>query len=214
MTISRRDLMAGAAAGAFAAATPVFAQAGDAKLNGDFDVLSELMLADQPETATSLGLDKGRRSALKAKLSDQSWAHVSKDPEICAQWMARLNAIPDAGLSPAAALNKAVVVEALRVGRNGGRFTFGDNTLSATMNESATPYVVSQETGSFVGVPEFLDSQHQIETKADADAYLARAEQFATVLDQETERVKRDAGLGVIPPNFILSTATGQMERF
>lgn len=216
MTLSRRDLMTGAAASAFlaAATTSALAQDSEAKLNALCDGLSEALLIDQPEGATFLGLDKGRRAALKARLADRSWAHVSKDHEMCAEWVARLSAIPDAGLSSGAALNKAVVIEALRLGRDGGRFEFGDNTLTATMNESATPYVVSQETGSFVDVPEFLDSQHQIETKYDADAYVARVEQFATVLDQETERVKRDAGLGVIPPSFILSTAIGQMEAF
>ena len=38
-------------------------------------------------------------------------------------------------------------------------------------------------------------------------------EALASVLDQETARVKRDAGLGVAPPDFLLATALGQMER-
>jgi uncharacterized protein (DUF885 family) len=208
--------MAGAAASALiaAASTSALAQNGNVRLNAIFDGLSEALLTDQPEGATFLGLDKGRHAELKARLADQSWAHVSKDHEMCGDWMTRLIAIPDAGLSSSAALNKAVVVEALRVGRDGGNFKFGNNTLTATMNESTTPYVVNQENGSFVSVPEFLDSQHRIETKYDADAYVGRVEQFATVLDQETERVKRDAGLGVIPPSFILSTAIGQIEAF
>ena len=86
--------MAGAAAGAFLAAAPETARAqnSDAKLNGIFDSLSEAMLIDQPEGATFLGLDKERRAALKARLADQSWAHVSQDHAMCAEWMARLSA--------------------------------------------------------------------------------------------------------------------------
>src|SRR5439155_5829400 len=50
------------------------------------------------------------------------------------------------------------------------------------------------------------------ETKADADAYLSRLEAFATVMDQEIERVRRDAGLGVIPPHFIVERTLTQMK--
>src|SRR5437870_3096512 len=34
------------------------------------------------------------------------------------------------------------------------------------------PYVVSQLSGAYQAVPDFLDSQHTIETRADCEAYL------------------------------------------
>ena len=80
------------------------------------------------------------------------------------------------------------------------RFKFGDNTVLNTLQaESNTPYVVNQDGGDFATIPDFLDSQHKIETAADADAYLARLRALAVGLDAETERVRRDAGLGVDP---------------
>ena len=215
MQLSRRDMLASTAATALAAATPAWAApAGDATIDKLFADLSEAMLHDTPENATFLGLDKGARAGLKSKLSDQSWAAISHDHVFCNDWLARLKAVPDAGLSPDAALNKAVVGYALEMGGEGGRFAFGNNTLGATMGESTSPYVVSQQGGNFVFIPEFLDSQHQVNTKADADAYLARVEAFATSLDQETDRVKRDAGNGVIPPDFIMKTVLGQFDAF
>jgi uncharacterized protein (DUF885 family) len=217
MNLSRRNLLASAAAlGAGASCfggTAFGAVSSDAALSTLFNALSDALLKDSPETATFLGLDKGARAGLKSQLSDQSWAHVAKDHEVCAAWLGKLDAIAPAGLSPAAQVDKAVVTYALTLGRDAGKFDFGENTLASAMNEDSSPYVVSQETGSFVGIPEFLDSQHKIETKADADAYLARVEAWAGVLDQETARVKRDAGLGVAPPDFLLATALGQMER-
>ena len=210
MLLSRRDLLASAAATAIA--VPAFAAPGDATIDTLFTAMSQAMLTDSPETATFLALDKGKHAALKSKLSDASWGHVSQDHVACAAWLAKLNAIPDAGLSKSAALNKAVVRYALELGRDGGRFGFGNNTLNAAMNESATPYVVSQETGSFVAVTEFLDSQHTIDTKADCDAYLGRMEAYAQVLDQETDRIRRDAAHGVILPDFLMQTALGQMR--
>ncbi len=211
MKLNRRDMMAGAAALPLTGAADAAPDGGIAKL---FNDLSDYLLADAPESATGLGLDKDKRAALKSRLSDLSWAHVSGDAGRCAAWLGKLNAIPAQGLSPDAALNKQVVEYALALGRDGGRFAFGTNTLNSTMNEATTPYVVSQESGSFVAVPEFLDSQHQIASKADADAYLARMEAFAVQLDQETARLKRDAGQGVIAPDFLLATATGQMQQF
>jgi uncharacterized protein (DUF885 family) len=72
--------------------------------------------------------------------------------------------------------------------------------------------VVSQQSGVYSGAPEFLDSQHQVHNKADAEAYLARVHAIARVMTQETERVRKDAGLGVVAPDFILSNTIGQQE--
>ena len=54
------------------------------------------------------------------------------------------------------------------------------------------PYILSQLTGSYCNLPSFLDSQHPVENKADADAYLARLEGFARALDQEIEVARHD----------------------
>ena len=217
MNLSRRDLLASSAAMGIAQSCPALAATApstDAPLNSLFDGLVEAMLQDNPESATFLGLDKGARAKLKSRLSDQSWAHVGNDHKTCAAWLAKLDAIGNDRLSPAAQTNKAVASYALTLGRDAAPFDFGNNTLSSAMNELATPYVVSQQTGAFVGVPEFLDSQHKIDTKADADAYLARVEAMAAALDQETERVKRDAGRKVLLPDFLRDTTLGQMDRF
>jgi len=45
--------------------------------------------------------------------------------------------------------------------------------------DAVRPYVVSQLTGAYQSVPTFLDRQHQIENKEDAEAYLARLRAFA-----------------------------------
>ena len=217
MNLTRRNLLAGSAALGIAQACPAMAAqapSADAPLNSLFGALVEAMLQDAPESATFLGLDKGARAKLKSRLSDQSWAHVANDHKTCAAWLGKLDAIATDRLSPAAQVDKAVASYALTLGRDAGPFDFGNNTLSSAMNEAATPYVVSQQTGAFVNVPEFLDSQHKIETKADADAYLARVEAMAGALDQETGRIKRDAGRKVLLPDFLRDTTLGQMERF
>ena len=71
---------------------------------------------------------------------------------------------------------------------------------------------MSQLTGSYQEVPTFLDSQHKIENREDAEAYLARLQAFAVVLDQESERVRHDAGVKVVPPDFIIERTLEQMQ--
>ena len=213
MTLTRRKMLLGAT---LAPAVPGVADAApdDAALARVFDAIAGQMLADQPETATFLGLDKGARAGLKAKLSDTSPGHIAGDGARCQGWLALLRRVPDAGLSPDARLDRQVVEAALVLGAGGARFSFGSNTLAASQNESVTPYVVNQMLGSFVSVPEMLDSQHTIATRADAEAYLARLNAFAGALDGESVRLVRDARQGVVAPDFILSATIGQMERY
>jgi uncharacterized protein (DUF885 family) len=60
-------------------------------------------------------------------------------------------------------------------------------------------------------VPDFLETSHKVETAADAAAYLARLEAFAGQIAGNTERMKHDAALGVIPPDFIVDTTLKQL---
>ncbi len=69
-----------------------------------------------------------------------------------------------------------------------------------------SPYVVSQQTGAYQFVPDFLDTKHPIADAGDADAYLARLEAFVDEIDGNIDRVRHDAALGVVPPDFLLDT--------
>jgi uncharacterized protein (DUF885 family) len=52
-----------------------------------------------------------------------------------------------------------------------------------------------------------------VETKADADAYLARLDAFASVLDANTERFRHDVAQGVIPPDFLIDITLNQVSQ-
>ncbi len=177
-----------------------------------FNGMTDALLQASPENASNLGLDNGPRAALKSRLSDESWDAVLAARQACADWQAKLAQIQPA--TPEEALNRDVVSYALQLGIDSSKFDFGDNTMASAMSEGSTPYVVSQQSGNVVGIPEFLNSQHQIANAADADAYLARLEAFATTLDQESARVTRDAGNGVVLPDFLMRTALGQITHF
>jgi uncharacterized protein (DUF885 family) len=123
-----------------------------------------------------------------------------------------MKAVDRKGLSPAAALDLGVVQTAHELAVEGFDFAYGDAIgLSAQWSYRNAPYVVAQNTGAFVEIPDFLDSQHGIADAADADAYLARLELYAAALDGETARLKHDGALGVIAPDFLLDKTLKQM---
>ncbi len=59
-------------------------------------------------------------------------------------------------------------------------------------------------------MPDFLDSQHKIETRADAEAYVARLEAFAPISTSRSTRPAPMPGRGVVPPGFILDKTLTQ----
>jgi uncharacterized protein (DUF885 family) len=218
--LDRRQLMLTTAAG-LAVASPAFAAVAKKKPAGPnarsaalIDRFANEIIDENPTTATGLGLDKGKRAALKFKLGDRSWASVEREAAECATRLKRMKAVDRKSLTGASSVTYDAVTYANQLGVEAGRFKYGDNSLSSAMSESATPYVVSQQGGAFSQVPEFLNSQHLINAPVDCESYLARMEAFAGVLDQETERVKRDTGQGVIAPTYILDNALGQLAGF
>ncbi|MGH6910464.1 MAG: DUF885 domain-containing protein, partial [Phenylobacterium sp.] len=183
-----------AGASAAGAATPA-----EAQLSKLLDEVFAETLADSPELVTSLGLDKGERAAAKAQLDDASMAGVEKRKARNTDQLRRLKAIDRRQLTGMPAVNYDTLLFELQTTEDGNRrFAYPSD---------GSPYVLAQICGAWQNVPDFLDSQHTIETREDAQAYLARLEAFAGVMDAEVERVRHDVGLGVIPPDFALAGA-------
>ncbi|HWU92842.1 MAG TPA: DUF885 family protein, partial [Sphingomicrobium sp.] len=154
-----------------------------------------------------LGLDKGTNADLRSKLTDESEAGRAAAKARTQADIRRLLAINPASLSPADRVNWETVLYTRRSTAAVQAFDFGG------FGYGPSPYVVSQLTGVYQSVPDFLDTKHPIDTAADADAYLARLTAFAGQLDDETARMKHDASLGVVPPDFILDTTLDQMSK-
>ena len=96
---------------------------------------------------------------------------------------------------------------------DGFAFPYGDVVvLNQQWSYRNSPYVVAQNTGAFVELPDFLDSNHTVETSADAEAYLSRLNGYAAALDGETERLRHNAGAGVIAHDFLLDKTLKQMK--
>ena len=218
--IARRELLVGGlGATAAAIAAPTLGAVGTVQDPGLATVLSDVsdeMLREYPDDATFLGLDEGARAALHGRLTDRSIAAESARAASCARRLKRMKAFDATKLKGIDAVNLDTAIAAHELANEGYRnHRFGDNAvLNVWQAEGNSPYVVSQATGFFATIPDFLDSQHKIETSADAEAYLARVAAFAHGLDDENARMRRDAAAGSVAPDFLLDTTLKQQTTY
>ncbi|MEC9018068.1 MAG: DUF885 family protein, partial [Pseudomonadota bacterium] len=192
--MNRRQFLATSGASAIAAATPnLFAQtsSADTQFRAMLDQFFYERLESSPESATRLGLDTGPRAALRGQLSDTSAAGVAKDMARVKAQAQRLASVDRSKLSDSSQLDYDVLSYQFDRTLGGEQFGYGE-----TMGRYA-PYILSQLTGSYREIPDFLDSQHRVKDAADADAYLSRLEAFPAAMDGELERQKADAARGV-----------------
>jgi uncharacterized protein (DUF885 family) len=207
--LDRRSLLVSASAGAAALALPRIAgaQGPTQPLAPLLDQFFKERLRLRPESATQIGLDKGPNADLKARLSDASPAGIAAARAQTADQLRRLQAVDRARLSPSDQVSYDTVAYSLKSSAAMQAFDFGGAAFGPS------PYAVSQLTGVYQQVPDFLDTKHSIETREDADAYLSRMAAFAGQLDANTERMKHDAALGISPPDFMLDLTLDQLGK-
>jgi len=215
--LTRREVLVALAS---TAAIPLISSFGSARAvaatsSTDADALALLddvannLLALFPETATSLGIDTGARAALRSRLGDRSAAGQRRIADQLRTDLARVNAFDAGATSFALRTSLEVVRSAYTTSLAGFALPYGDITVGSWRN---TPYVVIQNVGAYLDIPRFLDSDHQVENAADADAYLARMHSYAQQLDGELERIKAARGSGLVPPAFLLDKALQQIN--
>src|SRR5688572_6189046 len=158
--MDRRLFLQGATGAALATALPAAAQAQaeDAKLHALMDRFWDEQVEENPEAATSLGLDVGPRAGLRAKLSDYSPAGRDAMFARTKERLARLKAIDRAKLGAAAQIDYDVVAYQYETAVKGGeRFRFGEGASASFSYAPYSPYVVSQLSGPYQALPDFLD---------------------------------------------------------
>ena len=197
-------LMAGC--GRDATQSPAPATATDARAL--LDDVADNLLRLFPETATSLGIDTGARSALRSQLADRSMEGQQRLAKQVRADLDRLSAFNTAGLSHAARTSVEVVRSAYATALEGFALPYGDITVGGWRN---TPYVVIQNVGAYLDIPRFLDSDHRIENANDAEAYLSRLQAYARQLDGELGRIQAARAAGLVPPAFLIDKAVAQM---
>jgi uncharacterized protein (DUF885 family) len=190
---------------AIAAATTKAGSA-DARLNSLFEQIFQERVRNSPSLASSLGLDKGPNAALKSRL-DTDPAPIARAKNLARnrRAIAQLRAISPATLSKPAKLNRDVVL-----------YSLDTSTVAPTrwhIDSAQRPYPITQQGGAYFDTPDFLNTSHTIENAADAEAYLSRLSQFATLLDNDTAEQRAQAARGFLAPAWSIDLALGQMRK-
>ncbi len=205
-TVSRRTFLMTAAAAGLAACTRLRAsdtETGESAIRARnlYDRVFEAMLRLRPETATWLGIDNGERAGLKSQLGDLAVTGRNGWWGPLIEALAELKAIDRQSLPLRA---RALRDTAIWFGERGA------DRLDLAYGREAAPYIITQIYGSYISVPNFLDVQHEIETRADAEAYIERLRAWPKLIDQELELAREDSDRGIAPPDFILDKAIRQ----
>ncbi len=206
--MDRRQFVASGSAAALAASlTPAraFAQGRDAALGAEFGRIFADYVKNSPETASSLGLDKGPNAALKRMLTPRTAAERQRALARVQGALGALGKYDAATLSPAQQLNLEVIRYQLTT-QTTAPAKFGIDSVQR-------PYRIFQQGGTYFSVPDFLNTAHTINTADDCDAYLARLDAFAGSLDQETVEQKAEAARGFLAPGWSLDLTLGQMAK-
>src|ERR1044072_7192849 len=208
MFLDRRAfILSGAATGALVLAPSAFAKV-DPKLAGILDAIANDTLDQSPEYLTALGLDSGARAAMRGKISDPPPAARARTFTDSAKYKAMLADVSRASLKGHDRYLFDSVEYLLANGAAGSRFAYG----SVGSFGGGSPYTISQQDGSYQGTGEFLNSVQPVNDAQDAEYYLQRLAGWPQVLDYETGQFRRDAAVGVIPPDFLLDPALGQLK--
>ena len=206
MEMSRRALMGATAASAvMLAACQPRAASGD--LNTILDEMVTAYLRESPEYATSLAVSEEQAGGRYInRLGDYTRAGAERVLQLAQGGLTRLQALNRDTLEARDAVTYDVVVTALQDQVASAQFKTGSGAQA--------PYTVTQLTGAYTFLPDFLASQHPVTNREQADAYLERLTAYGRVLDEESARVGQDAADGAIPPNFALNGALRQLGEF
>jgi uncharacterized protein (DUF885 family) len=183
------------------------APASEAQARALLDSFADNFLRLKPERATSLGVDTGPRAGLRQELEDRSAAGASRFAAMLKADLARAEALDTSALSFTTRTSVEVVKSAYRTALEGFALPYGD----VPVDWRNTPYVVIQNVGAYIDTPKFLDTDHPVETKADAEAYLTRLAQYPKQLDGELGRIKAARAQDLVPPTFLIDKALGQL---
>jgi uncharacterized protein (DUF885 family) len=209
MNISRRSMLgAGAATVALLATSRAQAQTdASGQLASVLDQTVTAMLRLSPERCTSLGISEERAGGrFVDRLSDSTEAARTEYRGVLETALSRLRAIDRASLPPRDLVTVDVVATSFENSISNMSFAAGAG--------AGAPYVVTQLTGAYTGIPDFLDAQHPLRSRDETEAYFARLDYYPTVLDQESAQIGEHAADGVVPPDFAIDKAIEQLRAF
>jgi len=179
-----------------------------AKASALYDQIFDEILLVAPQLATTLGLDTGKRAGARSLLNGRGRAHRLGQLGPLAQAWPQVQKIDAAQLSGVDRSNFATVAWLASISRELAAQPLG----TVDGYNYPVPYVVTQLTGAYQSTPDFLESDHPIESAADATAYLDRLDMFAYAVANDTGLAREHMARGMVPPDFICDKTLRQLR--
>ena len=167
------------------------------------------LIEHEPGSATGLGVDTSEHAQLRYRLGDASFDGLDRLKATLEYDLHRVRALYSGLYDPATRTSIEVVESAYSTALEGMKLPYGDIPVGSWRT---APYVVIQNAGAYLDIPRFLATDHPVRNVEDAQAYLARLEDYPRILAGELERVEAASALGLTPPAFLLDKAIPQME--
>ena len=164
------------------------------QLNGIKDDFYQTSLREAPEQATALGDYR-----YNDKLSDVSLAHTRELNRITEQFLSRVKAVPDKGLSEEDQLDRALLLHTL-------------NQRLEAYRLKTFEMPINQFFGAHLRYPNMVSLIPTDSVKHYED-YIARLRQIPSRLDQVTEVSRQGMKDGLMPPKFLLELSAGQCKK-
>ncbi len=179
-----------------------------AKARALYDRIFEEILLVAPQLATTLGLDTGKRAGARSLLNGRGRAYrLGQLGPIAKAWPA-VQKIDASQLAGVDRTYFATVTWLASICRELEAQPLG----TVDSYNYPVPYVVTQLTGAYQSTPDFLESDHPIESAADAAAYLDRLDMFAYAVTNDTGLAREHLGRGLVPPDFICDKTLKQLR--
>lgn len=167
------------------------------QFNQFMDSVYQVALERDPERMTRLGIKK--RYSEWTDLSEVNWKKEVKLIE--GQSVELLNRVRLTELTPSAQISY--------------KLFFNDVKACAYANEIPNTaysynrfYLINHKNGYHTEIPAFLINHHHIDTKDDAEAYVARLSKMDILFSQIIERLQSSEKKGIIPPQFVFPIVT------
>lgn len=200
--------LAVAVAGAIGRPAWAAAEPEAAKARALYDRIFEEILLVAPQLATTLGLDVGPRAGARSLLNGRGRAYrLGQLGPIAKAWPA-VQKIDAAQLAGADRTYFETITWLSAICRELEAQPLG----TVDSYNYPVPYVVTQLTGAYQSTPDFLESDHPIESAADAAAYLDRLDMFAYAVENDTGLAREHLGRGLVPPDFICDKTLKQLR--
>jgi uncharacterized protein (DUF885 family) len=197
-----------AVAGALGGPAWAIAETEAAKARALYDRIFDEILLVAPQLATTLGLDTGPRAGARSLLNGRGRAHrLGPLGPLAKAWPA-VQTIDASQLVGADRTYFATIAWLAAISREIEAQSLG----TVDSYNYPVPFVVTQLTGAYQSTPDFLESDHPIESAADATAYLDRLDMFGYAVTNDTALAREHLGRGLVPPDFICEKTLKQLR--